>query len=403
MSDQPSVKFTRTIHTTPAQVYRAFTNASALREWLADGATTDIKAGGRIILWWSDGYSSTGQFTGLEEDKKVGFTWKGDNEPARTQVEVNISTEGEGSNVEIIHSGLGEGEPWEATRHMFQRSWEAGLENLVSILETGKDLRIYRRPMLGIMLTDFNAEVAGRLGIPVKEGIRIDGTLEGMGARAAGLEGDDVLVGMAGRPVTDFDSLRAALEGKHAGDVVEVEYYRGPEKKTVPMKLSGRPEPQIPGSIKEIAARAQEVYAEMDRELDAALAGVSEAEASAKPQAGEWSVKEILCHLISSERFNIQYLTELFAGNESWNDNYPGNLQHPIDATLEVFPTLSALIEELRRGEAETIALIRHLPEEFTQRKGSYWRLVEAIQNFPYHIRTHTAQIQAAVDAARQG
>lgn len=403
MSDPTSVKFLETIKNTPAQIYRAFTNAAALREWLSDGATTDIKSGGRIILWWNDGYSSAGHFTELDPDKKLVFTWKGDHEPAETLVTVNISADGDSSRLEVVHSGLGEGEAWEATRQMFQRSWEAGLENLASVLETGKDLRIYRRPMLGILLTDFNAEVADRLGVPVSEGIRIDGTLEGMGARAAGLLGDDVLISMAGKQVTDFNTLRAALEEKHAGDVVEVEFYRGPDKQTVQMKLSGRPEPEITWNVQALADRAKTVYAEMDKMLENDLAEVSEVEASAKPVASEWSVNEILCHLISSERYNMLFVTELFAGSESWTDNnFPGNLQHPIDATLEVYPTKNALIEELKRCEAETIALIRHLPEEFTQRKGSFWRLADAVQNFPLHVQSHSAQIQAAIAAARQ-
>ncbi len=402
MSDHNAVTFVRAIKTSPTQVYRAFTNAAALREWLSDGATTEIEIGKRIILWWNDGYISAGHFTKLEPDKKVGFTWKGAEEPAETQVTVNISAEGDGSRLEVVHSGLGDGGSWETTRQKFQSSWESSLENLVSVLETGKDLRIYSRPMLGILLTDFNAEIAARMGVPVSEAIRIDGTLEGMGARTAGLEKDDVLVGMAGKTVTDFDSLREALAGKHAGDVVEVNFYRGPEKHAVQMKLSGRPEPTLTWNIEELADQAQAVYAEMNQKLDAALAGVSEAEASAKPETEEWSVKEVLCHLISTERYNMLFVTELFAGSESWTDNnYPGNLQHPIEATLEVFPTLNSLVDELKRCEAETVALIRNLPEEFLERKGSYWRLAEAVQYFPLHVNTHTAQIHEAITAAR--
>jgi S1-C subfamily serine protease len=64
--------------------------------------------------------------------------------------------------------------------------------------------------MLGIMLSDFNAEIAKSMGLPVSSGVRIDGTVPGMGAEAAGLQSGDVIVGMAGYPVGDFSSLTHA-------------------------------------------------------------------------------------------------------------------------------------------------------------------------------------------------
>jgi len=70
-----------------------------------------------------------------------------------------------------------------------------------------------------------------------------------MGAQHAGLQKNDVLVGMAGKPITnDFNSLPNAIEGKKGGDVIEVVFYRGAEKMTVNMELSKRPMPDVPRS-----------------------------------------------------------------------------------------------------------------------------------------------------------
>src|SRR5690606_21762951 len=122
---------------------------------------------------------------------------------------------------------------WKDAAKEFHKHWAENLRNLKSVLETGIDLRIAERPMLGIIPGDFTAEQATALGVPVHEGMRIDGTVEGMGAQRVGLQRDDVIVEMAGHPISDFNSLVRAIAGKKGGDKVEVVYYRGADKKTV--------------------------------------------------------------------------------------------------------------------------------------------------------------------------
>jgi hypothetical protein len=84
--------------------------------------------------------------------------------------------------VTLEHSGLGDGEDWERIRQNFQHSWQSGLENLASIMDTGQDLRLVQRPMLGVLLNDFNPEIAKKMGLPITEGIRLSGVIDGMGA-----------------------------------------------------------------------------------------------------------------------------------------------------------------------------------------------------------------------------
>ena len=67
------------------------------------------------------------------------------------------------------------------------------------MLGSGPDLRITNRPMMGISPSDFNAEIAKKLGVPVNTGMRLDGVVDGMGAQSAGLQKDDVLIEFAGR------------------------------------------------------------------------------------------------------------------------------------------------------------------------------------------------------------
>ena len=76
-------RFEQMIKTPPAQVYTAFTNATALREWMCDVATLIPRAGGRVYLYWNSGYYSAGEYSHLEPDRCVDFTWQGRGELAQ--------------------------------------------------------------------------------------------------------------------------------------------------------------------------------------------------------------------------------------------------------------------------------------------------------------------------------
>jgi uncharacterized protein YndB with AHSA1/START domain len=242
------LSFTQLVKAPLNEAYRAFTNATALREWLCDVATLLAHPGGRIYLAWNKGYYTSGEFTSVTPKERLEFTWQGRHEPGPSLVQVTFVEKDNGTLVTLEHSGIGTDEAWSRSLVEIEKGWKEGLENLASVLETGEDLRLVRRPMLGITLGDFNANKAKELNVPVTEGILLEGVLEGMGARAAGLQKDDVLVSMNGQTANDFASLATVLQDFRGGDKVEVVFYRGPEKKTVMMELSKRPIPDIPQS-----------------------------------------------------------------------------------------------------------------------------------------------------------
>jgi len=401
MTDTRTLTFERKIQASPAELYRAFSNATALREWLSDVATTAPREGGHFYLAWNDGYYTSGEFTALAPGEEVAFTWHGRDEPGSSIVRASLAVEDGGTRVLVEHAGLGAGEAWSETVEALERAWPFSLDNLASVTETGEDLRFTRRPMLGITISDFNAEVAAQLGVPVPEGIRIDGAVSGMGAEAAGLQADDVIVGMAGREITGWATLTDALAAKQAGDTVDVVFYRGPEKHTVEMTLSGRPIPEIPETAQALAEAARERHAEIESELEEFFEDVGDAEAGFKPSSDAWSAKETLAHLIHNERGWQSWVSDLIGGHEPWYEDWGGNPHARVVATVTAYPTVEALQEELKRHHAETAALIANLPSEFIDRKGSYWRLAYNLLEAPYHHRTHLQQMQEAVDAAR--
>lgn len=382
----------------PAQVYRAFTNGTALREWLCDVASIAARPAGRMYLYWNGDFYSSGEYLQLEPNSKVAFTWFGRGDPAATRVVISLAEKDGGTQLTLAHTVQDE-----KSIAGFQSEWGTSLNNLASVLETGKDLRIFDRPMLGISLGDYTPEQAQKLGVPETEGMRLDGVTEGLGAHAAGLQPDDVLVGLAGKPLTrDFGSFAAALQGKKGGDVVEVIYYRGPQKKTVQMKLSPRPVPEIPFDPRQAADQLRRQRQEGLELLKAAFANVSQEEALFHPAPEEWNALEVVAHLIHGERYTLQNITEVVTSFESLADDWGGNLLLQNRATVAAFPTAALLLEELEHLATELVALVENLPPEFVARKGSYFRLMQGLlAGGPGHTRGHLGQIEAAIAAAR--
>lgn len=395
-----TIKFTQTAKSTPAMAYHAFTNATAMKEWLCDVATLLPRVGGRVYMAWNSGYYTCGEFTELETDRKISFSWRGRNDPTASHVHVSLEQVKDGTRISLEHKVEGNGEAWVEIIREIEDGWKGSLENLVSVLETGEDLRLTLRPMLGITVTDFNAEIAAKEGIPVSKGIRLDGVIEGMGAKAAGLMPNDVIVGMAGREIRDFPDLATALQRKRAGDNVEVEVYRGNKKLTLNMQLSRRPIPEIPTSIQGLAQALRERWEKIEAEADAFFAKITDEQASFKPGAEEWSVKETLAHFIQGERGYQNFICGIVDGQEQWSDEFGGNQYAYIKATSTVFPTLSSLLEEYKRANLETIALFENLPMNFIERKGSYWRLASNSLEDPYHFHSHLDQMRATLEAA---
>jgi uncharacterized protein YndB with AHSA1/START domain len=395
------LSFSQTVKAAPAETYRMFTNGTALREWLCDVATLAARPGGRLYLAWNPGYFASGEFTEVQPKEKLAFAWQGRGDPAQTQVEVTFVERDGSTLVNLEHSGLGSGEDWSHSRAEIERGWRAGLENLASVMDSGEDLRLVRRPMVGILQGDFNEEAAKALGTPVTEGIRLDDVIEGMGAQAAGLQKDDVLVSLAGKPLTDYTSLANTLQGLRGGDKVEVIFYRGPEKKTLTMELSRRPIPEIPRDAHGLAEGVRKISSQVLKDLESFLAGITDEEASFKIAADEWSLKEVIAHFIQDERYTHHFIAELVFSEERVSDGYGDNFQPYIEATVKAYPTLKDLLQEYQRSSLITLEILEGLPEKFVQRKSSFWRLSYNLLQDPYHYFSHKDQMQAAVDAAR--
>lgn len=378
--------------------YRAFTNSTSLREWLCDVATVEPHPKGRMYLWWRGDFYSSGHYLELEENKCVKFRWYANMDPAPTEVTVNFAEKDGGTLVKLDHE-IPNDDSWKKIGETFRENWVESLENLKSVLETGIDLRIANRPMLGIAPGDFTEEQATALGVPVREGLRLDGLVSGMGAERAGLQKDDVIVEMNGHPIrSDASSLPNAIAGKKGGENIRVVFYRGPEKKTVTMELSRRPMPDVPSSPTELAKQAREFIMPALSELENCFEGVSDEQTMKRPEPGEWSALEIVAHLIQNERNNSAFLASLIDGFELTTDGFGTNVTPQVEAMVKAYPSAALMLTALRCSVEEVLAFTALIPDEFaSNNKGSYYRFGSGLLQPNLHIGSHTQQVKDAL------
>ncbi|HEY4693726.1 MAG TPA: SRPBCC domain-containing protein [Bellilinea sp.] len=382
--------FTTTVQVPPELVYRAFTRGVGLCEWLCNGARTFPKVGGMVTMWWNSGYYTVGEFVRLEPNHSVVLNWQGRSEPHPSQVQVQLSAEEGQTLVEVIHRGLGSEEIWTEPRRELHKIWEQGLENLKSVLETGKDLRVVNRPGMGIYPAELSTEMKKEHKFPVDKGIFLHQVIEGRGAEKAGLEKGDLVTKLAGSPLERIETLLQVLARQKMGTQVEVEFYRGMEKRVVYLELMPLPMPQVPETHEELIQKLEESYEAEYHKLQETLAGVTDEQANWKPAAEEWSIKEILAHLIHTERDNqVGMHTLLLDEDFEWVDN---TLERGV-ATIAVYPSVAELMDEVYRSQKETIHFLKVLPQSFLARKGSYWKVAQNLLTNDTHMEEHADQI----------
>jgi len=158
----------------------------------------------------------------------------------------------------------------------------------------------------------------------------------------------------------------------------------------------------VPESAAALADQLAQGYAETHAELKATLEGVTEAEAEQPPAEGEWPVKQVLAHLSEGERsFHVVLVNVALNGWMDTGPIYPNQFPGRLDAVLAVTPTLEGLVERFITDQAETVSIVRGLPETTLAHKARFRRMADFLSYGPGHTREHIEQIKGAIEAAR--
>jgi putative serine protease PepD len=118
-------------------------------------------------------------------------------------------------------------------------------KDLLPELKAGEEIE---RAYLGVRMGPVTEQLAEELDLPVDYGAFLAEVTDGSPAEDAGLSGadegggaGDVIVSIDGQRVQDDGEAVAAIASKQPGDQIDIEYYRGDDKRTATVELTERP------------------------------------------------------------------------------------------------------------------------------------------------------------------
>ena len=97
--------------------------------------------------------------------------------------------------------------------------------------------------------------------------------------------------------------------------------------------------------------------------LEAALDGITEAEARRRALPGEWTIQEIVDHLIETHRPSVHELRELLAGRRPSGGPIPASLQ----SADPMGRPWGDLVAELKAVQAEALSVLAAAPDRMTE------------------------------------
>jgi len=381
------LNFEKKIKAKPEHVYFAFTKKMGLREWLADIVEFNEGKSKSFVLTWIDGKSVFGTILEKEENERILFEGLTAEKHKKLDVEILIEEKDDHTILKSEVKGV-----QEKDQDKVESFFENAFDNLKSVLEDGKDLRVYKKPMLGINIGEIiNPDSAKRNNYPVEYGVVIPALVEGLGAKAAGIEPGDIISEINGTKIIEFEAF-SELAKAELGDITKTVVYRGEERLEIDVTLTSLPFPKIPATAHAAAEELTKIYTKLETTLDETLDNVSENAAEYRPAQGEWNTKEVLTHLLLASRDLIKWAASMVAGNE----HYIGTSTMPekLKSTIACYPTLKELRDELVKAQKEGVAFLSEISVDFTSRKNSFLRLSENTKQEKTHYEDHINQIK---------
>jgi len=98
------------------------------------------------------------------------------------------------------------------------------------IIRDLRDFGVVQRGILGVVIDDVNVKTAKRLKLENVEGVHITDIHSKSGAADAGLQEDDVIIGINNIKIKTLPELQEQIARFRPGNSIEVEYFRNAEK-----------------------------------------------------------------------------------------------------------------------------------------------------------------------------
>ncbi|MGD2026181.1 MAG: PDZ domain-containing protein [Anaerolineales bacterium] len=377
------------------QIYYAFSTRSGWAEWFAEKGFGHVEPGSILEIYHETAGKFAIIFQEMVPDERVELAFLNLKTLHASEVEILLAESGQGTGVSITHRRL-EDEEYDR----FKDLWQDGLLTLKVMMEKAEDPRIWGRPFLGVTVDDWvTPEIAKEKNLSTDSGMRLSNVFDGKGAEQAGIQGGDVIVSLAGTPLVDYESLKSVFAQHRAGDTVDVEYFHDEELKKSRLTLSEYPVPEVPGTAQDIAEKLAHFYTKVNTAIERLLEDKLEAQTEYRPAAGEWNAKEIIAHLIASEVDTISWMGSYIVGKEEYI--YISATPARIKSLLAAYPTIEALMDQLRRTQQELVALISEVPADVVSRKSSLIRLAMSYSlSITLHYKDHLSQLKSTLEAA---
>jgi len=118
-----------------------------------------------------------------------------------------------------------------------------------------------QKALLGVSGNGINNRFSKEYDLDTTEGFYIANVEDGMGAKEAGLQAEDIIIGVDNTKVRSFADMTGYLNSKRPGDKVKVTYLRNGEKRTTVVTLKPNPFVDYFGMrLKDITPNETEVF-----------------------------------------------------------------------------------------------------------------------------------------------
>ncbi len=147
LKEKPSLTLSRSYPVAPEKVWRAWTDAEAVKRWWGPGnnepvslAELDVRVGGRfrIVFGGPDGraHECAGTYREVVPNRRLAFTWTWPNStPERESlVTITFHAAAKGTELVFLHEQLFD----EKARDDHKRGWSGSLDKLERYLAQGK-------------------------------------------------------------------------------------------------------------------------------------------------------------------------------------------------------------------------------------------------------------------------